>query len=64
MLRSMCSSCGSPVRIIEAQSPEIWCLQYGLFAGVVDLPPPRLELFRSRACKWIGVVGQDVKEEQ
>lgn len=64
MERSMCSDCGSPVRIIEGHAPDIWCLQYGLFADEVDLPKPKLELFRSKACVWINAVGEDVKETQ
>lgn len=64
MQRSMCSECGSPVRIIEGHAPDTWCLQYGLFADEVDLPKPKLELFRSKACGWIHVVGEDVKGTQ
>ena len=64
MQRSMCSTCGSPVRIIEGGAPETWCLQYGLFASEVDLPPPKLELFRSKACAWETSVGKDVRETQ
>lgn len=64
MQRSMCSRCGSPVRIIEGHAPDVWCLQYGLFADEVDLPKPKLELFRSKACEWVAEVGQDVKETQ
>lgn len=50
MQKSMCAECGSPVRIIEGHAPDIWCLQYGLFADEIDLPKPKLELFRSKAC--------------
>ena len=64
MQRSMCSECGSPVRIIEGHAPDIWCLQYGLFADEVDFPKPKLELFRSKACEWIDIVGEDVKGTQ
>lgn len=64
MERSMCSECGSPVRIIEGHAPDVWCLQYGLFADVVDLPPPKLELFRKRACAWMAPLGEVVKDEQ
>lgn len=64
MQRSMCTECGSPVRIIEGHAPDIWCLQYGLFADEVGLPKPKLKLFRSKACQWIGAVGEDVKETQ
>jgi hypothetical protein len=64
MQRSMCAECGSPVRIIEGHAPDTWCLQYGLFADVVDLPKPKLELFRSKACGWVDAVGEDVKETQ
>ncbi|EMC94974.1 hypothetical protein BAUCODRAFT_123461 [Baudoinia panamericana UAMH 10762] len=63
MHRSMCSSCGSPVRIIEGHAPDIWCLQYGLFADQVNLPPPKLEMFRSQACRWVQAVGDDVREK-
>ncbi|KAK3703360.1 hypothetical protein LTR37_014466 [Vermiconidia calcicola] len=64
MLRSMCSNCGSPVRIIEGSSPDTWCMQYGLFADEVDLPPPKLEMFRSKACAWEAQVGEKVMETQ
>jgi hypothetical protein len=64
MQRSICSECGSPVRIIEAHTPGTWCLQYGLFTDEVELPKPKLELFRSKACEWMGVVGEDVEETQ
>ncbi|KAL1588071.1 hypothetical protein WHR41_03166 [Cladosporium halotolerans] len=64
MQRSMCSRCGSPVRIIEGHAPDVWCLQYGLFADEVELPRPKLELFRSKACGWVAEVGEDVKETQ
>lgn len=64
MERSMCSHCGSPVRIIEGHAPDMWCMQYGLFADEVDLPPPKLELFRNKACGWVKAVGQDVMETQ
>ncbi|KAL1296919.1 hypothetical protein AAFC00_004530 [Neodothiora populina] len=63
MQRSMCSHCGSPVCIIEAHAPDMRCLQYGLFADVVELPPPKLELFRSQACRWVTSVGQNVKQQ-
>lgn len=63
MQRSMCSYCGSPVRIIEGSAPDTWCMQYGLFADEVDLPPPKLEMFRSKACAWVKAVGEDVKDE-
>jgi len=62
MQRSMCARCGSPVRIIEGSAPETWCMQYGLFAGEVELPPPKVEMFRSRACGWVRAVGEDVRE--
>jgi len=64
MQRSMCSRCGSPVRIIEGSAPDTWCMQYGLFADEAELPPPKLELFRSKACSWTKPVGQDVKDKQ
>ncbi|KAI7213359.1 hypothetical protein KC333_g6617 [Hortaea werneckii] len=64
MERSMCSECGSPVRIIEGHAPDVWCLQYGLFADEVDLPPPKLELFRKKACAWMPPLGEVVKDEQ
>ncbi|PSR82217.1 Mss4-like protein, partial [Coniella lustricola] len=32
MQRTMCVECGSPVCIIEAESPDSRCLQFGLFA--------------------------------
>ncbi|KAI7085766.1 hypothetical protein KC356_g5617 [Hortaea werneckii] len=64
MARSMCSECGSPVRIIEGHAPDVWCLQYGLFADEVDLPPPRLELFRKKACAWMAPLGEEIKDEQ
>ncbi|GAB7360092.1 hypothetical protein MBLNU230_g7856t1 [Neophaeotheca triangularis] len=64
MQRSMCSNCGSPVRIIEGHAPDTWCMQYGLFADEVDLPPPKLELFRGKACTWMREIGEDVRNEQ
>lgn len=64
MERSMCSECGSPIRIIEGHAPDIWCMQYGLFADEAELPPPRLELFRKKACGCMAPVGQEVKDEQ
>ena len=64
MQRSMCSHCGSPVRIIEGSAPDTWCMQYGLFADEVDLPPPRLEMFRSKACAWETQVGEQIMETQ
>ena len=39
-------------------------MQYGLFADEAELPPPKLELFRSKACAWEKVIGQQVKETQ
>lgn len=63
MTRTMCVECGSPVCIIEAESPEMRCLQYGLFAGVVELPRPELELFAGRRVGWLNEVGKDVREE-
>lgn len=62
MQRTMCKECGSPVCIIEGHAPDMRCLQYGLFADQ-ELPPPKLEMFRSAACKWVNSVGQDVKEK-
>jgi hypothetical protein len=62
MQRTMCSTCGSPVCIIEASAPDTRCLQYGLFADQ-ELPPPKLEMFRSKACAWVNSVGEDVKQE-
>ncbi|KAF2857435.1 hypothetical protein K470DRAFT_260809 [Piedraia hortae CBS 480.64] len=59
--RSMCSACGSPVRIIEASQPETWCMQYGLFADNA-LPKPKLELFAKDACAWENKVGETVME--
>ena len=64
MQRSMCSECGSPVRIIEGHAPDIWCLQYGLFADEIELPKPKLELFRGKACSWINAVGDEMKQTQ
>lgn len=64
MERSMCSRCGSPIRIIEAMDPDTWCMQYGLFAGESDLPPPKLEMWRRRACDWAPKVGEKVLDEQ
>ncbi|KAF2768491.1 hypothetical protein EJ03DRAFT_352207 [Teratosphaeria nubilosa] len=63
MERSSCSACGSPIRVVEGTAPETWCLQYGLFADAVDLPPPKLEMFRSRACAWVQAVGKDVRDK-
>ena len=63
MQRSMCSRCGSPVRIIEGTAPDMWCMQYGLFADEIDLPAPKLEMFRSKACGWQKEVGEDVREK-
>ena len=62
MYRTMCTECGSPVCIIEAHAPDVRCLQYGLFAGVVELPCPELEMFASRRVAWVGEVGKDVRE--
>lgn len=64
MQRSLCTYCGSPVRIIEGSAPDTWCMQYGLFADEVHLPPPRLELFRSKACAWVREVGKNVRQTQ
>jgi len=58
----MCSECGSPVVVIEHSAPETRCLQYGLFAGEVELPKPKLEMFASRMCVWEKKVGEDVRE--
>lgn len=63
MTRTMCCECGSPVAIVEAGRPDTRCLQYGLFAGVVELPKPQLEMFAGRMCKWETKVGEDVREE-
>ncbi|KAJ9632297.1 hypothetical protein H2203_000701 [Taxawa tesnikishii (nom. ined.)] len=62
MTRTMCTKCGSPVIIIEGSAPDMRCLQYGLFADE-ELPPPKMEMFRSKACRWVKEVGQDVREE-
>jgi hypothetical protein len=62
MQRTMCRNCGSPVCVIEASAPDTRCLQYGLFADQ-ELPPPKLEMFRSQACAWVNFVGEDVKSE-
>lgn len=64
MQRTMCRNCGSPVCVIEAHAPAVRCLQFGLFAGEVDLPKPRLELFRQAACRWEPVIGQKVEDTQ
>lgn len=65
MQRSMCTECGSPVIVVEAHSPDVRCVQYGMFAHhLEDLPPPRLELFRRSACGWVENVGREIKEEQ
>ena len=40
------------------------CLQYGLFAGQVELPKPELEMFASKRVDWMPEVGSDVKETQ
>ncbi|RYP51239.1 hypothetical protein DL768_003398 [Monosporascus sp. mg162] len=62
MRRTMCAECGSPVCVIEADSPDMRCLQYGLFAGQVELPRPALEMFASKRVPWINEVGEDVRE--
>lgn len=62
MTRTMCVECGSPVCIIEAASPEMRCLQYGLFAGEVELPKPGVEFFGRDRVVWIPEMGADVKE--
>lgn len=64
MTRTMCRECGSPVVIIEGSQPEVRCLQFGLFAGEVELPKPKLEMFRREACGWVGEVGEKVMQEQ
>ncbi|RYP81713.1 hypothetical protein DL769_001863 [Monosporascus sp. CRB-8-3] len=62
MRRTMCAECGSPVCVIEADSPDVRCLQYGLFAGQLELPRPALEMFASKRVPWINEVGEDVRE--
>ncbi|CAD0010900.1 unnamed protein product [Aureobasidium pullulans] len=62
MTRTMCTECGSPVCIIEAASPEDRCLQYGLFAGEVELPRPGVEFLVRDKVGWVNSVGEDVKE--
>ena len=62
MTRSMCAECGSPVCIIEASAPESRCLQYGLFAGEVELPRPQVEFFGKERVVWVGEMGREVKE--
>ena len=62
MRRTMCAECGSPVCIVEAHAPDLRCLQYGLFAGVVELPRPELEMFASRRVAWVAEVGKDVRD--
>ena len=47
--RSMCRYCGTPVTIIEAHAPDTYCIQQGIFVDH-ELPPPKLEMFRSQAC--------------
>ena len=62
MRRTMCAECGSPVCIVEAHAPDIRCLQYGLFAGVVELPRPELEMFVAKRVAWVGKVGKDIRD--
>ncbi|KAH0291244.1 hypothetical protein M436DRAFT_56463 [Aureobasidium namibiae CBS 147.97] len=62
MTRSMCKECGSPVCIIEASAPESRCLQYGLFAGEVELPRPQVEFFGKERVVWVSEMGGEVKE--
>jgi len=62
MVRTMCALCGSPVVVIEHSAPETRCLQYGLFAGEVELPKPKLEMFAGRMEGWEVRVGEDVRE--
>lgn len=64
MQRTMCKNCGSPVCVIEAHAPDTRCLQFGLFAGEVELPKPKMELFRQAACVWEPIVGETVKDTQ
>ncbi|KAH0137176.1 hypothetical protein KCU67_g15841, partial [Aureobasidium melanogenum] len=61
MTRTMCTECGSPVCIIEAASPDDRCLQYGLFAGEVELPKPEIEFFGKDRVVWVPEMGKDVK---
>lgn len=63
MVRTMCGDCGSPVAIIEHSQPNTRCMQYGLFAGEVELPKPKLEMFTSRMCTWETTVGEDVRQK-
>jgi len=63
MRRTMCSTCGSPVCIIEESSPDTRCIQYGIFADQ-ELPKPKLEVFRRDACRWISEVGEKILETQ
>ncbi|CAD0106672.1 unnamed protein product [Aureobasidium uvarum] len=62
MTRTMCTECGSPVCIIEASSPDDRCLQYGLFAGEVELPKPEIEFFGRDRVVWVAEMGKNVKE--
>ncbi|KAG9679510.1 hypothetical protein KCU99_g1367, partial [Aureobasidium melanogenum] len=62
MTRTMCTECGSPVCIIEAASPDDRCLQYGLFAGEVELPKPEIEFFGKDRVVWVPEMGKDVME--
>jgi len=62
MTRTMCEKCGSPVIIIETSAPDMRCVQYGIFAGE-ELPPPKMEMFRSLACAWTNSVGEEIREE-
>lgn len=62
MTRTMCSECGCPVCIIEAASPESRCLQYGLFAGEVELPKPEVEFFGRDRVVWVKEMGSGVKD--
>ena len=60
--RTMCAECGSPVCIVEAHAPDIRCLQYGLFAGVIELPRPELEMFVAKRVAWVREVGNDIRD--
>ncbi|KAG9692984.1 hypothetical protein KCU95_g6789, partial [Aureobasidium melanogenum] len=62
MIRTLCTECGSPVCIIEAASPDDRCLQYGLFAGEIELPKPEIEFFGKDRVVWVPEMGKDVKE--
>ena len=48
--------------IIEAASPDSRCLQYGLFAGEVELPRPGVEFFGTERVGWVGEMGREVKD--